>query len=387
MTEKKEGFSRSNLFAGVLFVLLAVLPLLRYASHSVPISSISIKVLLSWAGYLVAATMLVIKRKDFIICICFFLIALCDILSIFVPNISIFYFIASALRCISYVFMGIMSLAIYTNCIPKYKDAFNNKYFIPAICIAVSSFIFACITINNIVCNFWGVPIRYLSFPDLVSTFKTAFPTIISIIIEDIIEIFALFLTSMYIVHPDGIPHTQFQIKEYTDIENGEDVVCTLPREAYCSMVKHVLLLLFTFGIWWLVWIYKVTGYLNAVKDEEPRNPTTKLLLCIFVPFYQIYWTYKSAQRIDKLEQQNGASSGSVALCLVMAIVLPIIAPILMQVNMNNILTKKKANVINQKEEVNIGAASELKIYKELLDSGTITQEEFEEKKKQLLNL
>lgn len=45
----------------------------------------------------------------------------------------------------------------------------------------------------------------------------------------------------------------------------------------------------------------------------------------------------------------------------------------------------------NQKQEQlnssNISATEELKKYKELLDNGTITQEEFDAKKKQLLNL
>ena len=42
---------------------------------------------------------------------------------------------------------------------------------------------------------------------------------------------------------------------------------------------------------------------------------------------------------------------------------------------------------IPSEPEVQLGAAAALKNYKELLDSGAITQEEFEAKKKQLLNL
>ena len=39
-----------------------------------------------------------------------------------------------------------------------------------------------------------------------------------------------------------------------------------LPPEAYCDMGKHVVLLIVTFGIWNLIWIYRVTGYLNTVR-------------------------------------------------------------------------------------------------------------------------
>ena len=50
-------------------------------------------------------------------------------------------------------------------------------------------------------------------------------------------------------------------------------------------MVKCVLLLIFTFGIYWLIWIYRTTGYLNRTEDEPPHTPAYQLLLCLFVPF------------------------------------------------------------------------------------------------------
>lgn len=34
-----------------------------------------------------------------------------------------------------------------------------------------------------------------------------------------------------------------------------------------------------------------MTRYLNRMGGEEPRNPTTKLLLCIFLPVYMMFWT------------------------------------------------------------------------------------------------
>lgn len=113
-----------------------------------------------------------------------------------------------------------------------------------------------------------------------------------------------------------------------------------LPKEAYYSLVKHVLLLVFTLGIWELIWVYKVTGYLNCILDEPPRNPTTKLLLYIFVPFYSLYWIYKSAQRIDKIAKTSIISSNLAALCLIVAIFIGIIPLILMQDKINEIVTK-----------------------------------------------
>lgn len=168
----------------------------------------------------------------------------------------------------------------------------------------------------------------------------------------------------------------------------------TTEDRAYCGLVKHILLLIFTFGIWYFIWIYRMTGYLNQTKDEPERNPTTKLLLCLFVPFYSIYWVYKSAQRIDKLAALKGVRSDLSTICLILAIFIGIIPPILMQDKINEIITagngathseQHTAQVVSP--QVNFGAAEELKTYKELLDSGVITKEEFDAKKKQLLNL
>ena len=108
--------------------------------------------------------------------------------------------------------------------------------------------------------------------------------------------------------------------------------------DGYCSMVKHVLLLIFTFGIWQLIWIYRTTRYLNCVTAEPPRNPTTKLLLCMFVPFYIIYWMYKHAKYIDILAAEKGIPSDIGVLCLVLEFFVPIVPPILMQDKLNTIV-------------------------------------------------
>ena len=113
-------------------------------------------------------------------------------------------------------------------------------------------------------------------------------------------------------------------------------------KKMHYGLFTHILLLLFTFGIWLLMWNYRVTRYLNCVEDEEYRNPATKLLLCMFVPFYSIYWTYKSAQRIDKLAKFVNVISDLATPCLILEIFVPIIPPILMQDKINKIIETTK---------------------------------------------
>lgn len=132
----------------------------------------------------------------------------------------------------------------------------------------------------------------------------------------------------------------------------------TVSSEIYCGMAKHVLLLLFTFGIWYYMWIYRMTGYTNAAENEEYRNPTKKLLLCLFIPFYIIYWTYKTAQRVDKMAAAKGISSDMATLCLILAIFVPIIPPILLQDKMNNIAMANDTQSISAPKAETVNGAT-----------------------------
>ena len=194
--------------------------------------------------------------------------------------------------------------------------------------------------------------------------------------------------------------------------------------DGYCDMTKHVLLLLFTFGIWQYLWIYRTTEYLNAAFDGQKRNPVTKLLLCMFVPFYYIYWVYQSAKRIDALARQNGVASDISTVSTVLAIFIGFVPPILMQSKLNQICASKgypayaaspapqpayqaapqpsyqpqtqtnyqpqsnyQAPAAPTQPTAGVDTADELRKLKSLLDDGIITPEEFDAKKKQLLGL
>lgn len=176
--------------------------------------------------------------------------------------------------------------------------------------------------------------------------------------------------------------------------------------KSYKSLVPHVLLLLFTCGIYYLVWIYRTTDSLNACKNEEYRTPINKLLLCMFVPFYSIYWTYKSAHRIDMLGYEKGILGETATLSLILSLFVPILPPILMQSKLNSVIMADSASpavatamqyaakpVDNGYNDLQYAAKpadngyNDLEKLKELYDKGVITEEEFTEKKKQVLGI
>jgi len=177
-------------------------------------------------------------------------------------------------------------------------------------------------------------------------------------------------------------------------MQNAEQGILT---DGYINMTKHILLLLFTFGIWQYIWIHRTTAYLNRTPNAEKYNPATKLLLCMFVPFYSIYWTYKHAQRVDTLlKMKNPAHSDIATTFLIISIFIPVVAYIMTQDKINTIAKNEappvyRSSPVNapppKTEESTFTHLEEVKRLKELFDTGVITQEEFDAKKKQILNL
>lgn len=184
-------------------------------------------------------------------------------------------------------------------------------------------------------------------------------------------------------LYPEGKPKKTVTRADGTVAEAGD---------GYCGMAKHVLLLLFTCGIWYYIWICRTTWYTNRVEDEEERSPAKKLLLCMFVPFYIIYWTYKTALRIDKIAKSRGIASDIATPCLVLAIFVSFVPPIIMQDKINAIalnegVPQEAPEKAPEEASAPVDVPEALEKYKRLLDSGVITQEEFDAKKKQLLDL
>ncbi len=77
-------------------------------------------------------------------------------------------------------------------------------------------------------------------------------------------------------------------------------------KQFYVGLVKHVLLLLFTFGIWYLIWIYKMGVYMHEDEEDPGFPPVVHLLLSLFIPPYQIYFFFKLAQKLDKDYEKAG---------------------------------------------------------------------------------
>ena len=345
--------------AGALFAFAGVMQIVQWGVFrfglGIAPASYNVQMLIWVASYAVLAFALLTKRRDIFLPVGFALAGIACLFSLNFRNV---------LLLLGNWGMAFLAVVFVTDYLPQLREQVKKFWFIPPAVMALATLL----SIGGV----W-----FVVFLRLLATCA------------------GTFLAAMWIAYPEGLPQQTVTASTGT----GSTTAAPIP-EVYCGLVKHILLLLFTCGIWLFIWIYRVTGYTNNVEGEENRNPTNKLLLCLFVPFYMIYWMYKTAQRIDKMAAAKNIPSDLSTLCLILAIFVPIIPPILIQDKLNAIVAPPAAPVAYAAPAVPVAspapvaasasvseAADDLLKLKELLDAGILTQEEFDAKKKQLLGL
>lgn len=285
-------------FGGVmeLFQWLSILRFMSFSGH--------VQMLIWVASYAVLAFALLTKRRDIFLPVGF---ALAGIACLFYMSF------ASVLLLLGNWGMAFLAVVFVTDYLPQLREQVKKFWFVPPAVVALAT-----------VLSIGGI--LFVGFLGLLATCATCATCA------------GMFLAAMWVAYPEGLPQQTVS----ASAETGSTTTTPAP-EVYCGLVKHILLLLFTCGIWLYIWIYRVTGYTNNVQGEENRNPTNKLLLCLFVPFYVIYWMYKTAQRLDKMAAAKNIPSDLSTLCLILAIFVPIIPPILMQDKLNAIVAPTAA--------------------------------------------
>ena len=339
-------------FGGVmeLFQWLRILRFMSFSDH--------VQVLIWVASCAVLAFALLTKRRDIFLPVGFALAGIAYLFSLNFRNV---------LLLLGNLGMAFLAVVFVTDYLPQLREQMKKFWFVPPAVVVLATVL----SIGGL----W-----FVAFLRFLATCATCAGT---------------FLAAMWVAYPEGLPQQTVS----APTETGSTSATAAP-EIYCGLVKHILLLLFTCGIWLYIWIYRVTGYTNNVQGEENRNPTNKLLLCLFVPFYVIYWMYKTGQRLDKMAAAKNIPSDLSTLCLILAIFVPIIPPILMQEKLNAIVAPTAAPAAYAAPAAPVApapapaapasvseAADDLLKLKELLDAGILTQEEFDAKKKQLLGL
>mgnify|MGYP002152332915 CR=1 FL=1 len=194
-----------------------------------------------------------------------------------------------------------------------------------------------------------------------------------------------------------------YQPDEISQKLNGQNYDL-LYSKGYQSIAKNIILSIITLGVYFYIWIYRINVKMKELSDNQ-TNPGTSLVLYMFIPFYSIYWAYKKGQQFNEYYlTYNKKTSDYAAVYLLLAIFgLGIIAIALMQSEINTIViqesykTKKYEELHNpllkddyglkdlNKEFVVKDDVALLKELSELNKSGVLSDEEFQEKKREII--
>lgn len=361
MENKKLKFPTASILLAISLLLTLISDII-YASHGITFSATNI---ISIIAQLAVIVILFMKRHDIILFAGTALLSIPTLISVF-TSFNLYRLIALLAYLMLLFIVGTATLPQLN----KFKQIAEKVYFLPAVLCIISEIPYIRYIANEVS---YGIDhIFLLNLCPLLSSL--------------------IFAVAMLLLAKWSLdPYEKEKPVNDTLANNTATGNAVLDyNDAYCELVKHILLSLFTCGIWTLIWIHKTTKVLNRTPDAEQYDPTKKLLLCMFVPFYMVYWFKKHGERIDKLNAIQNNKSDNATMYLLLGLFIPVVACILMQDNINKLCAPatttpqfvSAAPVSTEKSNVEL-----MKEYKELLDRGAITQEEFDAKKKQLLNL
>ena len=354
---KKEYYKFIPIIGGILLIIDVIYLFFNYTIHYFDYLNYFnlLNHLLFVIPTAIIAIGLFVRSRNMLLPVCFFVLAARELLwMIWLLVFNVYYPYYPIIRLLYfavYAYIGFMGLVEFTNVFKSLVNLKTKKiWFIPAV-VLIALFIYYLVS-DGFIMN-------------------------VTYYIDDICNICGIAAACFYIAYAKDIAKEK-KSSSSSDVSDSD---------GYCNMAKHILLCLFTFGIWIYIWIYRTTRYLNKAPNAPQYTPVNKLLLCMFVPFYTIYWLYKHGQKIDMMYKERNLGNSEIAtLCLILGIFFPLAAYIIMQDKINNLCTsgnvRTTSNNSTNKLDIEL-----LKQYKELLDSGVITQEEFDAKKKQLLDL
>ncbi len=340
MNEKRASTTAANIIAGILCCFLSLGWLIALDSAWTPLPPF-----LWLAGYAVCAVALFRgKRQDPLLLIGCAILTAASIAGLLISLPYSGWYLPGILSQLTLIAgmlaMLLLCISQTTQALDHHRDSLKRIWFLPAACLAASMVL----------------SIRYSG---------ALHPLAAGIL---------FLLTGLWLCRPE-------------DLE-GPEAYGTAP--GYHGMVKHVLLLLFTLGIWYLIWIYRQTKFLNRSKDAPPRSPGTELLLCMFIPFYACFWTYKSGQRLNALAAEADVPCETPAFYLVLSFFGWLLAPMVMQDQINTLLLATGEVTLTPPTAPKGGGmdpVEQVLRYKALMDQGVLTQEEFEQKKREILEL
>lgn len=114
--------------------------------------------------------------------------------------------------------------------------------------------------------------------------------------------------------------------------------------KGYQYLCSHLLLMMFSFGIWELIWVYKTTKYINSVSKKSKLSVVGSIILYLIVPYYYVIWNYQVASVLDENSRDNGINSNIAPTCILLSFFTNLVTSVLIQAKINDMtyITVKK---------------------------------------------
>ena len=152
------------------------------------------------------------------------------------------------------------------------------------------------------------------------------------------------------------------QVKPYAVTEKDVQINSSNQRlestailpNGYLKVWVLIVLSIVTLGVYSYIWIYRTVGFLNSKKLGEEQSQGIQLVLCLFVPFYIIYWLYKQSKLIEiyTLKAENKSNDLSVITLILAVFGLSLVSVALMQDQINKNLIAETNGIYNQSSYV-----------------------------------
>lgn len=153
-----------------------------------------------------------------------------------------------------------------------------------------------------------------------------------------------------------------------------------------------IILSIITCGIYGIVWLVKIVKNVHKLHGNENESVVSEVLLILFIPFYISYWMYKNGIQMyeDSLKCGGNIRNNSVMYTILALFGLGIIDYALIQKDFNEFEVGKNTFDYNSnryvQQNTSESVTNTLTELQKLKEAGLITENEFIEKRKEILD-
>ena len=139
--------------------------------------------------------------------------------------------------------------------------------------------------------------------------------------------------------------------EDYNNMNTNTLPSATFPN-GYNKIWVLIVLSICTFGIYAFVWIYQTVALYNEKQIGEQQSEAIQVVLCLFVPFYLIYWIYKYSKMTEEYTLSVGNTTNDLSIfALILSIFgLGLIAIALLQDQINKNLLLEYGITTSQRQ-------------------------------------